>query len=108
MTIPSSKDPTLAPEGHHVVLLFTMYTPYHLSNGRVWDDTTRNQYADCGENILYAVNMPIFSVNSSLYRRKKDCCLELFFSMNQIEFTLSIFQIKARSCPRSLTSDTHT
>ena len=55
MTIPSSKDPTLAPDGHHVVLLFTMYTPYHLSNGRVWDDTTRNQYADCGENILYAV-----------------------------------------------------
>ena len=64
MTIPSSKDPTLAPEGHHVVLFFTMYTPYHLSNGRVWDDTTRNQYADCGENILYAVNMPIYSVSS--------------------------------------------
>ena len=64
MTIPSSKDPTLAPDGHHVVLLFTMYTPYHLSNGRVWDDTTRNQYADCGENSLYAVNMPIYSVSS--------------------------------------------
>ena len=64
MTIPSSKDPTLAPDGHHVVLLFTMYTPYHLSNGRVWDDTTRNQYADCGENILYTVNMPILSVRS--------------------------------------------
>lgn len=48
MTIPSSKDPTLAPEGHHVVLLFTMYTPYQLSGGRAWDDTTRNQYADCG------------------------------------------------------------
>merc|ERR1719318_1841858 len=47
MTIPSSKDPTLAPEGHHVVLLFTMYTPYQLSNGRAWDETTRNQYADC-------------------------------------------------------------
>lgn len=49
MTIPSSKDPTLAPEGHHVVLLFTMYTPYQLSNGRAWDETTRNQYADCGK-----------------------------------------------------------
>ncbi|KAF6036446.1 PYROXD2 [Bugula neritina] len=47
MTIPSSKDLTLAPEGHHVVLLFTMYTPYELSGGRQWDDVTRGQYADC-------------------------------------------------------------
>ena len=96
MTIPSSKDPTLAPEGHHVVLLFTMYTPYHLSNGRVWDATIsiRNQYADCGENILYAVNMPIFSVNSCLYLRKKDCCLELFFSMNGLNLPYQYFRSK--------------
>ena len=50
MTIPSSKDPTLAPEGHHVVQLFTMYTPYSLSGGRQWDEMTRNQYADCGKH----------------------------------------------------------
>jgi len=53
MTIPSSKDLTLAPEGHHVVLLFTMYTPYELSGGRQWDDVTRGQYADCGTLPLY-------------------------------------------------------
>ncbi|KAL4231243.1 Pyridine nucleotide-disulfide oxidoreductase domain-containing protein 2 [Mactra antiquata] len=46
MTIPSSLDPTLAPDGHHVVLLFTQYTPYHLENGQVWDEEQRNAYAD--------------------------------------------------------------
>ncbi|XP_067948100.1 pyridine nucleotide-disulfide oxidoreductase domain-containing protein 2-like [Watersipora subatra] len=47
MTIPSSKDPTLAPQGHHIVQLFTMYTPYSLSGGRKWDDSAKNEYADC-------------------------------------------------------------
>lgn len=46
MTIPSSLDPTLAPPGHHVVLLFTQYTPYTLAGGATWDDDARNQYAD--------------------------------------------------------------
>ncbi|XP_076461976.1 pyridine nucleotide-disulfide oxidoreductase domain-containing protein 2-like [Babylonia areolata] len=46
MVIPSSLDPTVAPPGKHVVLLFTQYTPYTLADGRVWDDETRNQYAD--------------------------------------------------------------
>ncbi|XP_046333221.2 pyridine nucleotide-disulfide oxidoreductase domain-containing protein 2-like isoform X1 [Haliotis rufescens] len=46
MVIPSSLDPTLAPPGSHVVLLFTQYTPYTLAGDRPWDDTTRNQYAD--------------------------------------------------------------
>ena len=47
MTIPSSLDPTLAPPGGHVVLLFTQYTPYHL-NGEPWTVETKNQYADTG------------------------------------------------------------
>jgi phytoene dehydrogenase-like protein len=45
MVIPSSVDPTVAPPGHHVCLLFTQYTPYHLSNGATWDDRTKEQYA---------------------------------------------------------------
>ena len=48
MTIPSSLDPTLAPPGHHVVLLFTQYTPYTLADGRQWDEQERNTYADTG------------------------------------------------------------
>jgi len=45
MTIPSSLDPTLAPPGHHVCLLFTQYAPYHLENGK-WDQQTKESYAN--------------------------------------------------------------
>ena len=45
MTIPSSLDPTLAPPGHHVCLLFTQYAPYHLEGGQ-WDDETKEDYAN--------------------------------------------------------------
>ncbi|RUS81295.1 hypothetical protein EGW08_010937 [Elysia chlorotica] len=46
MVIPSSLDPTLAPSGSHVVLLFTQFTPYKLAGGEEWDDHNRNKYAD--------------------------------------------------------------
>ncbi|XP_062614599.1 pyridine nucleotide-disulfide oxidoreductase domain-containing protein 2-like [Saccostrea cucullata] len=45
MVIPSSKDPTLAPPGAHVCLMFTQYTPYHL-NGKEWTEQDKNSYAD--------------------------------------------------------------
>ena len=44
MVLPTSRDPTLAPPGHHVCLLFTQYAPYHLTDG-VWDEQTKEQYA---------------------------------------------------------------
>ena len=47
MVIPSSKDPTLAPPGAHVCLMFTQYTPYRL-NGKDWTEHDRNAYADNG------------------------------------------------------------
>ena len=31
--------------GHHVCLFFTQYTPYTLSNGRTWDEKTKEDYA---------------------------------------------------------------
>ncbi|GLH05938.1 Pyridine nucleotide-disulfide oxidoreductase domain-containing protein 2 [Gryllus bimaculatus] len=46
MVIPSSVDPTLAPPGCHVCLLFTQYTPYTLSNGKTWDEETKEEYAN--------------------------------------------------------------
>ncbi|XP_006822710.1 pyridine nucleotide-disulfide oxidoreductase domain-containing protein 2-like [Saccoglossus kowalevskii] len=46
MVIPSSCDPTIAPPGSHVISLFTQYTPYTLKDGKEWDDTMRNNYAD--------------------------------------------------------------
>ncbi|XP_071792921.1 pyridine nucleotide-disulfide oxidoreductase domain-containing protein 2-like [Asterias amurensis] len=46
MCIPSSMDRTIAPEGCHVLSLFTQYTPYHLADGKEWDEETKNAYAD--------------------------------------------------------------
>ena len=39
MTMPSSLDDSLAPEGHHVCLFFTQYTPYDLE----WNDVSWQQ-----------------------------------------------------------------
>ena len=57
MCIPSSLDPTIAPKGSHVALLFTQYTPYNLKrekddvNGRRqgWSDEEKADYANVGE-----------------------------------------------------------
>jgi phytoene dehydrogenase-like protein len=35
--IPTTKDPTLAPEGKHVLTAFVQYAPYDLAPGRSWD-----------------------------------------------------------------------
>ena len=44
MTIPSVLDPTLAPEGHHVVNLFVQYTPYTPVDGP-WDEVNKQRFA---------------------------------------------------------------
>ena len=45
MTIPSSLDPTLAPPGHHVCLIFTQFAPYSPADGE-WDETKKEEYAN--------------------------------------------------------------
>lgn len=57
MTIPSSVDRTLAPEGHHVIGLFIQYAPYRLASGS-WDDL-KEEFADrCIDEIArYAPNI---------------------------------------------------
>ncbi|XP_071949009.1 pyridine nucleotide-disulfide oxidoreductase domain-containing protein 2-like [Antedon mediterranea] len=46
MCIPSSLDPTISPEGRHVISLFTQYTPYHFKDGRDWDGDMMDKYRD--------------------------------------------------------------
>uniref|UniRef100_A0A663MBI8 Pyridine nucleotide-disulfide oxidoreductase domain-containing protein 2 n=1 Tax=Athene cunicularia TaxID=194338 RepID=A0A663MBI8_ATHCN len=46
LCIPSVLDPELAPQGCHVVSLFTQYTPSVLAGGQPWDEQARNAYAD--------------------------------------------------------------
>jgi phytoene dehydrogenase-like protein len=44
-TIPSSVDTTLAPEGKHVMSMFTQYAPYELADGP-WTQAKKDAYAD--------------------------------------------------------------
>jgi phytoene dehydrogenase-like protein len=46
IVIPSLVDPSMAPPGKHVMSCFVQYAPYHLSNGRQWDDATREAFGD--------------------------------------------------------------
>ena len=58
MTIPTSVDRTLAPEGHHILSLFVQYAPYELAEGS-WEDT-KESFADrcIAEIARYAPNVP--------------------------------------------------
>jgi phytoene dehydrogenase-like protein len=59
ITLPSSVDPTLAPEGRHVMNIFVQYAPYKLAEGKSWDDI-KEDFADrCIELLArYAPNVP--------------------------------------------------
>ena len=56
--IPTTKDPTLAPEGLHVMTCFVQYVPYQLDDGP-WDDDKRNALGDLVVDTLseYAPNL---------------------------------------------------
>jgi phytoene dehydrogenase-like protein len=58
MTIPTSVDKTLAPEGHHILSLFVQYAPYKLAEG-TWDDI-KEEFADrcIAEIARFAPNVP--------------------------------------------------
>ena len=58
MTIPTSVDKTLAPDGHHILSLFVQYAPYHLAEG-TWDGI-KEAFADrcIAEIARYAPNVP--------------------------------------------------
>jgi len=58
MTIPTSVDRTLAPDGHHILSLFVQYAPYELAEGN-WDDV-KEEFADrcIAEIARYAPNVP--------------------------------------------------
>ncbi len=58
ITLPSSVDTTLAPEGQHVMSMFVQYAPYELADGN-WDDI-KEEFGDrCIETLAqYAPNVP--------------------------------------------------
>jgi len=60
MTIPTSVDRTLTPEGHHILSLFVQYAPYRLAEGLEWNEALKNEFADrcVAEIARYAPNVP--------------------------------------------------
>jgi phytoene dehydrogenase-like protein len=58
LTLPTSVDRTIAPEGKHVLSMFVQYAPYRLANG-TWDEQ-REAFGDRCIEILarYAPNVP--------------------------------------------------
>jgi phytoene dehydrogenase-like protein len=58
ITLPSSVDPTLAPEGQHVMSMFVQFAPYTLADGS-WDEQ-KETFADRCIDVLarYAPNVP--------------------------------------------------
>ena len=59
VTIPTSVDRTIAPEGKHIISMFVQYAPYQLADGLNWD-TLKDSFADrCIERLAeYAPNVP--------------------------------------------------
>ena len=59
ITLPSSVDRTLAPQGQHVMNIFVQYAPYKLADGNSWDNV-KEDFADrCIELLAqYAPNVP--------------------------------------------------
>ena len=45
MVVPSALDPSVAPPGCHVALLFTQYAPPVRADGRPWDTQAAEEYA---------------------------------------------------------------
>jgi phytoene dehydrogenase-like protein len=58
ITIPTAYDPSLAPEGKHIMSIFAQYSPYRLRDGQ-WDDASRARFVDGAIGLLerYAPNI---------------------------------------------------
>ncbi len=59
LTLPTSVDRTIAPEGKHIASIFVQFAPYRLAEGKSWDDI-KEDFADrCIELLArYAPNVP--------------------------------------------------
>jgi phytoene dehydrogenase-like protein len=59
ITMPTSVDTTIAPEGKHILSMFVQYAPYKLADGKHWDDV-KEYFGDRCVDLLarYAPNVP--------------------------------------------------
>jgi phytoene dehydrogenase-like protein len=58
LTMPTSVDRSIAPEGQHILSMFVQYAPYRLAEGH-WDDIKEGFADRCLETLAqYAPNVP--------------------------------------------------
>ncbi|MDG2470511.1 MAG: NAD(P)/FAD-dependent oxidoreductase [Pirellulaceae bacterium] len=59
ITLPTSVDNTIAPDGKHIMSMFVQYAPYQLGGGKNWDDIKEGFADRCIEVLAeYAPNVP--------------------------------------------------
>jgi len=65
--IPTLVDPSMAPPGKHVMSCFVQYAPYHLSDGRTWDDAERDAF---GETVIATLEERFPSIRDLILHRQ--------------------------------------
>jgi phytoene dehydrogenase-like protein len=65
--IPTLVDPSMAPPGKHVMSCFVQYAPYHLSDGRTWDDAERDAF---GETVIATLEERFPSIRNLILHRQ--------------------------------------
>ena len=59
ITLPSSVDSSVVPEGKHLMSMFVQFAPYHLASGQSWDEVKEDFGDRCIELLgRYAPNVP--------------------------------------------------
>ena len=82
MTIPSSLDNTLSPQGKHVAQLFVQYAPYDLKNMSWSDPGVKSNFV---ENVFNVVNEHVSNFESSIvgYDALSPLDIEHIFGMHK-------------------------
>ena len=65
--IPTLVDPSMAPPGKHVMSCFVQYAPYHLSDGRTWDDAERDAF---GETVISTLEERFPNIRNLILHRQ--------------------------------------
>jgi phytoene dehydrogenase-like protein len=67
MIIPTMVDPSMAPPGKHVISCFVQYAPYHLADGKVWDDAARDAF---GETVIDTIEHRVPNIRDLILHKQ--------------------------------------
>jgi phytoene dehydrogenase-like protein len=63
MIIPTLVDPRMAPPGCHTMSCFVQWAPYHLADGKEWNDQTREEF---GQNVIDTIEERFPDIRSKI------------------------------------------